>query len=375
MKIKFFLICFCLIANTISAQVEFKVLDGGGSGLTADVTLFSTAKKEDNKALLVSTDPLIKFNPEFHPFLNDDFGTAMNQNVTFSGTPEIIHNGGSSVEWTGSAVVGTWNFADSGKVTITSANNNDEALFDEETPTTVDLTGFTALTGKVDLDIYNDVNNNIIVFFALSGDDVGVSANLNDFIDTGDFAEQNFVIPKADLGLTTQVVNEFTIIIERAAGTKPTIKFDDIQLEATGTPAVFKATTPLGSRFHITELRLRLEDAFDSTLANNSIANFPIDQLLGVSSLSNGILFQRVEDGEVLFSVTLKELGDFLATGSNLINATGNATNSGFTLLIEFPEPIVLSGGESENFLSFTINDDLSGLTRFTAAARGAIEK
>jgi len=182
MKIKFFLICFCLIANTLFAQVEFKVLDGGGSGLTADVTLFSTAKKEDNKAVLVSTDSLIKFNPEFHPFLNDDFGTAMNQNVTFSGTPEIIHNGGTSTQWTGSTIVGTWNFADSGKVTITSANNNDEALFDEETPTTVDLTGFTALTGKVDLDIYNDVNNNIIVFFALSGDDVGVSVNIDDFI-------------------------------------------------------------------------------------------------------------------------------------------------------------------------------------------------
>ena len=64
----------------------------------------------------------------------------------------------------------------------------------------------------------------------------------------------------------------------------------------------------------------------------------------------------------------------FFATGSNAIDITGNATNSGVTLVVEFPEPIVLKGGESENFLSFTISDNLSDLTRFTAAARGALE-
>ena len=90
--------------------------------------------------------------------------------------------------------------------------------------------------------------------------------------------------------------------------------------------------------------------------------------------MSNGITFSRVGRGKTLFSVTLKNLGDFLATGSNLINATGNATNSGFTLLVEFPQPIVLEGNSEINFLSFTISEDLSGLTRFTAVARGSVE-
>ena len=68
-------------------------------------------------------------------------------------------------------------------------------------------------------------------------------------------------------------------------------------------------------------------------------------------------------------------MGDFLATGSNMINISGNATNTGLTLVVEFPEPIILKGGGNQNFLSFTINDDLTNLTRFTAAARGALEK
>jgi len=357
------------------AEVDTLINDGDASGLKAHVHGFSTAEKDDHAGLLVLTRPFQDFIPEFHPFLNDTFGIAMNQNVTFSGTPEIIHNGGNSVEWTASALQGAWNFADANKITITSANNNDEAQFDEENSLPIQLAGFTTLTGKVDLDIYNPVNNNIIIFFALTGDTAGISVNLNDFIDTGDFAEQNFVIPKADMDLTTQAVNEFNIVIERGAGTKPTIKFDDIQFEQTGEAAVFKATTPLGTRFHITELRIRVEDAISAVLTNGSMPNIDPSAILGVSSLTNGIVFGSVADGETVFSVTLKDLGDFLATGSNLINVTGDATNTGLTLLIEFPEPIVLQGGGTENFLSFTINDDLSGLTRFTAAARGALER
>lgn len=348
--------------------------DGDGSGLIAHVHEFSTAKRKDHAGLLVLTRQFQDFSPEFHPFLNENFGSAMNQNVAFSGTPEIIHNGGTSVEWTGTAVAGTWDFAATGKTTITGADNNDEASFAEETPTTIDMSGFTTLTGKVDLDIYNPTNNSITLQFDNAGVSVGNSVNLNDFIDTGDFTEQNFVIPKAELGLTTQLLDGMTITISRTGGAKPTIKFDDIQFEQTGEAAVFKATTPLGTRFHVSEIRIRITDDLDTTLANGTTLNLNPDNILGVSALSNGIVFARVDEGKTLFSVSIKSLDDFLATGSNLINDPGNASKAGITLLVEFPEPIVLQGGESENFLSFAINDDLSGLTRFTAAARGAIE-
>ena len=345
----------------------------GARELEMHVHPFKTASG-DHVGAVVLNERFLNFRPEFHPFLNDTFGTAMNQNIAFSGTPEIIHNGGSTTEWTGSAIAGAWNFADGGKITITSANDNDAASFAEEGATTIDMSGFTALTGKVDLDIYNPNNNSIIIQFDNAGVAVGNSVNLNDFIDTGDFGEQNFVIPKADLGLTTQLLDGMTLTINRIGGTKPTIKFDDIQFEAVGDPAVFKATTPLGTRFNITEIRLRLEDAISAVLTDGSMPNIDPNAFFGVASLANGILFSSVQKGKTIFSVTLKNFGDFFATGSNAIDITGNATNSGITLVIEFPEPVILEGGESENFLSFTISDNLSDLTRFTAAARGALE-
>lgn len=354
--------------------IPFYLEDADGSGLRAHVRRFSTAGRDDHAGVLALTVPLLNFNPEFHPFLNDSFGTAMNQNISFTGTPEIIHNGGTSIEWSGTALAGTWNFADSGKVTITSASNNDSASFAEETPTTIDISGFTTLTGKIDLDTYNEVNNSIIIQFDNAGVLVGNSFDINNAIDTGNFTEQNFVIPKSLFGLTTQLIDGMVITITRTGGSKPTIKFDDIQFEQTGDSATFKATTPLGTRFHIDEIRIRITDDLDTTLVNASTLNLNYENILGISTLTNGIVFARVQKGKILFSVVLKNLDDFYATGSDLINTPGTASKAGLTLLVKFPEPIVLEGGETENFLSFTINDNLSGLTRFTAAARGRIE-
>ena len=89
--------------------------------------------------------------------------------------------------------------------------------------------------------------------------------------------------------------------------------------------------------------------------------------------MSNGIVFQRVQNDEVLFSVVLKQLSDFLEAGSTITNAISDGTNTFISVELDFFEPIVLEGGAG-NSLSLTISDDLSGLLQFTAVARGALE-
>ncbi len=424
------------------------ITDGLNRRLQAHVHLLS-GEKSQHAGLLTLTDRFRKFDPEFHPFLSDTFGVAMNQNIAFTGQPTVIHAGvnsgalltgtttgttashlidsgetfaniavGHSVKnttsgneyalvtavasndltldsdimvsgenyeinpiWVGTAVQGTWNFADGGKVTLTSANDNDEATFDNDVGQLWNMANHTTLTGKVDLDTFNDNNHTIIIQFDLDNTPVGNSVNLNDFIDTGDLSEQSFVIPKASLGLTTQNINGMSVRLERTGGQKPTFKLDDIQWEETGAAEVYKATTPQGTTFHITEIRIAIADNITgiTTVAgateNATIPNLSFDALLGVSALTNGILFSRVRNGKVAFAVSIKQLGDFLSTGSNIIpgNRINDGTNMFIALVVKFPEPIVLEGG-SDNFLSFTIQDDLSGLLQFTAAARGALE-
>ena len=240
---------------------------------------------------------------------------------------------------------------------------------------------FSALTGKVDLDTYNSTQNTILVEFGVNGVTVGNNINLNDFIDPGDFAEQSFSVPKADLGLAGQDANDLRITMTRSGGVKPTVKFDDLQLETTEgvNPAVFKATTPFGTQFHITEIRLALADELSGIVTvagateNATMPGLSYDKILGVSALTNGITFSRVQDGVTNFAVQLKQLGDFLGTGSDITSVISDGTNTFISLIVKFPEPIILNGAEN-SFLSFTINDDLSGLKQFSASARGAIE-
>ncbi|KKN06316.1 hypothetical protein LCGC14_1078430 [marine sediment metagenome] len=107
--------------------------------------------------------------------------------------------------------------------------------------------------------------------------------------------------------------------------------------------------------------------------ANATLQGLAYNALLGVSALTSGITFQRVQDGETNLSVSLRQLSDFLAAGFSVADAISDGTNTLVALEVDFSEPIVLSGGP-DNFLSLTINDNLSDLLQFTATARGALE-
>ena len=351
--------------------VESKII--GSNSATGVLMEANTHKHEDGDAgLVVHTIPHTRFNPLVRPFLNPTLGTAMNQVVTFSGVPEIIHNGGTSTEW---------NFASGGKVVVTAANDGDTATFSEEGATTVDLSNFTAFTGKVDLDTFDPATNSMSIQFDLAGVQQGLTLNLNDFIGTGNFSEQSFAIPLSTFDLTSELIDGFTIMMNRSGGVKPTVKFDDLQIEAAGTPLTFKVTTPTGTRFHITELRINLADALAGTITgladgteNATMPGLAYDQILGVATLTNGVTFSRVQGGITRFSASLKQLSDFLGTGSNFASAPiSDGTNTFVSLLVTFPEPVLLVGDDGD-FMSFTVNDDLSGLLLFTAFARGAIE-
>ena len=393
-------------------------------------------KHTDEAGLVVLTTPFLNYTSVPSPFLNETYGTAMNQAVTFGGVATVIHAGvnsgnaesgttdglgankliqsgqnfnttvgiGHSVHnttddtyaivtavdsdtqlsldtdimasgesftindiWVGSAVQGAWNFADSGKITITSANNNDEASFDTASGRTWDTSNFTALTGKVDLDTYSIVNNNILISFGLNGVLVGNTVNLEDYIDTNSLAEQNFVIPKADLGLSGAVINDMTILIQKAGGAKPTIKFDDIQWEQTGTPLVYTVTAPEGERFHIQRIRFVIA-------ANVALAGIAWDSFMG-ETMTNGLGVIRKVDGVTAFSGSLRTLSDCYNVGFVKEHEPDtDGTDTVLVMSVHFREPQIMYGNPEDNFISFIVNDDLSGLLRFTAGVTGSIE-
>jgi hypothetical protein len=268
--------------------------------------------------------------------------------------------------WTGTAVVGSWNFADSGKISITSADNNDEADFNVDSSHIWNAQYFTAFTGKIDLDIYSEANNSIILNFGLDDVIVGNTIDLNDYIDTSELTEQSFVIPISDLGLSDQNINSMTITILRTGGLKPTMSFDDFQLEASGSPAEFCVEANEGTKFYVTKLIFAWADTGTDGTA------YAYDQIGAISALTNGFVLQTKSNGKTIFTSTVKQLSDLLSAGAIVVDLVDDGTDTYTKVEINFLEtrPVILDSRDADQF-TITINDDLSGLILFNCFARG----
>jgi hypothetical protein len=328
----------------------------------------------------VFTDPLRKFDYFIRPLLNDTFGAQMAQNVTFGGTPELIHNGGDATGWTGAAIQGTWNFADttdpdtgSAHVSITSANDQDTASFSDATET--DMSNYTAVTGRINLVTYTGANHNIEVQFYNNSIAVGTPILLNTYIDTGVIGTyQSFVIPKADLGVGLETVDELQMTIERTGGGKPTIRLDNMQIEETGEPAVFTLAPDRGTRLYLQKTVLSFIDNVGSAVSNGTVPGLSYNKILGLNALTNGIGIRTQVDNETFFSTTSREMSDFLSGGGRIESMISDGTNTMAVIEISFQEPIVLDSSQGD-CVKFTINDDMSSLISFQTLAVGKTEK
>ena len=358
--------------------IAVRQIDGMGSGQESHVHRMPTAGK--HYGALALTERFLQFEADARFFLNDTVGTALNQNVSFSGSPEGIHDGGDSALWTGAAIAGTWDFADTTNpsagtkcVSLTSANNNDSASFSDATET--NMANFTAMTGLIRLDTYSGINNTISLQFLNNGGLVGNSVNIDDFINTGTLdAYQSFAINKSVFGIDGETVDQVNMTCTRTGGTKPTFRIDTWQIEAAGIPLEFIARPKTFARFHATKLRFLLIDDLAGTVTDGTMPAVAYNQLLGVSALTNGIVFRSIRKGKTLFAVTLRQLSDFLQTNSNVTNLFSDGTNTVMTLEAEFAFPVVFDPN-TDDHMSLTINDDLSALIDFTAVLIGGEER
>ena len=317
---------------------------------------------------IVYTEPLIDISPEVRPFFNPNIGVAMNKDVSFGGIPEIINNGGTSTEWT---LSGSGTFSESGgNLVLAGGNNDDVAIFSEETPTTVDLSNYTALTMKVNLNTYSPATNDFTVQFDLAGVDVGDPVELNQFLDTSDFSEQSIAIGLGFFNLLSTLVDGFTITVDRTGGSKPTVDFDDIQLEQTGSPLVFKMQPERGEIYNVNEINISFANNIPSTIVDGTMGGLSYDDFFGVPALSNGFVYSATQRGEIIFAVALRTIGDFLSAGANISNSISDGTNTFITIRVPFVRPIRLDGTMGD-FLSFTVNDDLSSLLQLSAITNG----
>ncbi len=348
----------------------------GEDGEGGDKRIAHVHRKGHHAGLVVLADSLFDPTPlaGAKPFLNSTFGAEMAQTAGFSGTPQIIHNGETSTEWTASVVQGTWDFSTGGVITQAGANNNDECTFAEETPTTIDLGSHVALTGVINLTTYSAVTNELTVVFDLAGTQVGDSVPLNSFFDTSLVGTaQAFVVPLTEFNLPTNTIDGFSIIVTRNGGTKPVFTLDDIQLEVAGDSLPYTLSSVEGEQFRIGALRIMIVDGLAGTVTDGTMPGLAYNQLLAVAALSNGIIFRHVVDGKLNFSLVFRQLSDFLRSGFDVVTSISDGTNTCIILEAKLINEIFLEGPGASNFLEFTINDDLSNLITMTVVVRGSV--
>ena len=333
-------------------------------------------------SMVVYTIPREQPTPKILPFLNETFGSAMNQAVGFSGTPINIHDGTDTALWSGSEITGnsvdfdSTNRAFSGTMSVRANSPDVGDVWQFAKGSDQDLSGKSALTGEININRRWTAGDSVAIYGwdTGAGAIVGNQVFIEDYIDETNFdVWMSMVVPLSDMGLTNQTVDSFRFEQISSAGQTGDFFLDIFDIQESGGGELFKTTHDPDTRYCVNEFVITISDALAGTLADGAgMVPLSYDDILGVSTLGNGILLRSVVNGAVDFSGLFASITDFLSIGFIIENAMSDGTNTSIQLVQRFPDPLIITGAPSQNFLSMTISDDLSGLLKFSALLRGS---
>jgi hypothetical protein len=336
----------------------------------------------EKHGLVVATRPLKTFENSIRYFSNDDYGVDMNQDATFGGTPIRVHDGVDSVLWTGSNIVSTVDFNSAtrpylGTYSInfsTWANSGDICQITKGS--SQDLTSYSAITMWINVD-----SNWITDSVSFYGWDTGTGLIVGNDIKLEDYANINvynvwhaITIPLSDMGLTDQTIDSFRFQYVQRVGSPVNFFIDELIIQETGAPIKFTIKPNLGTWLHVYDYTFTFVDAYTGILADATMPLLSYDKILN-ETLATGLSYNRIQGGDTKFTQTVKALMDIMEFPGTYITGTGSdGTNGWITIRSIHTDPFILKS-EDDDSLSFSVNDDMSGLIRVRISAGCKIEK
>jgi len=372
-------------------MLKVELADGNGGRRAEVVTddINRTGKESDINGLMAFTAPFETYRSNPLVAVNQTFGSSMNQNAGFGGTPDGIYNGGDSTLWTPSTLQGnagdfieeSTDQANSGTNSLdaTPSENNDQLLLTRSS--TITFADYTAITGFVYLTGWDSPNQNIGLRFRLAGTDIGTELNLSTYIDETVFNTWiKFAIPLTDFGLSGTTLDEFVIkTIDTGSGDPPNYYLDDIQLEQTGDPLTYTIQPPTGEVADVFGFRFIIVDNFDAiqTVAgateNATLPSLSYNKFGNLTELANGLIARRIINEIVEFNATLKNNFDILALPTTRIElGISDGTNTMVIFDLTFSTPIRLDSSRNDRF-ELIVSDDLSAMTQFQIRAKARL--
>ena len=222
-------------------------------------------------------------------------------NASFGGTPELVHDGGDTLAWTGSSVIGTSiNFsstdeANSGtqSVHVNSPSVGDVWQFDRGS--NIDLSGYSAITMWINVDRRWGVGDEVSLFGwdTSTNSPVGSAISLGDYINIGDNdIWQEATILLSEMNLEGSIIDSLRMEMVANDGTTPEFYIDDFNLQESG-GEVFRIEPPRNTKVELNEISLNFDATVSTTLADASMPNLSYDEYLTAGKLTNGLLFFR----------------------------------------------------------------------------------
>jgi hypothetical protein len=100
-------------------------------------------------------------------------------------------------------------------------------------------------------------------------------------------------------------------------------------------------------------------------MSDNVTAVSEWNKLLGLTKLPNGVTVVAQSNGATVFSGSFLQLADFLQIPESIYDTSVGAASTWLTVNFPFKQnPVILNGAQGDH-ITFTINDDMSGLLFF----------
>lgn len=342
-------------------------------------------EQEGQNCLSVVTQDYKQHLNKSEYFFNPTYGINMNRDFSQIESTEDVHNGNDTILWTGTVIVGNdsrvdfqnTDYAHTGTYSIRCGNMKDGNVFQLANDIIIESNTYDKFSGWVY--ITQDWGyDSLWIYFYNTTTDEQVSENmvdLSNYISVGNNSVwQKFNIPINDFGLLQDYdAIRFTL---DASGNEPDFWLDDLKLEELSEDlATFKIEPPKGTWWYVNGIGTTIVSNYNSTLTDASMPNIPYNGLLGFP-LINGIVYQRQEEGEIIYSSVIHNIIDMIAQFNSKITNSGYDGNFTWVKIDNyiFNTPLILKS-EFNDFISMNISDDLSGLEMFTSTAEIAEEK
>jgi hypothetical protein len=333
------------------------------------------------------TNPIAVESLPLAPFYGDVFvdglGSAqMAVDGRFTGTRIEVHDGTDNTYWTGISVVGgsvTFDsteqaFPDGGTKSIKLAAMSVGDVFELDSTTTVDLSGHTSLHLRIWVDS-NYTPTDIIEIYGWDGAEVGLRANLADFIEesaTGMW--QSAVIPLTSMGLEAETITGLRVQQGAKNGPAPTVFLDAIGFEESGGPIVYSISAPPGSRVRVSCIFVTITDVFALSATNSGAYGIPPLGFLSVPTLDNGLLVGQTTAGIFGIQAIWKNFRDMAKFNWHPVPPLTDGTDTVVSVVRMFDPPLVMQGPAATDNIQVQIVDDTSGWVDAGVVYTGFIE-